>query len=172
LLVDRLLFCVIGKANNAPRNTNQLIHVSRSRNQGANKLGLQTASKIVGLRRALTRLLACLRPRPRQGSRRDRHDGAGTPDNTDALRDPHQRAGQRRVPLDADFLAIGETGLHLLGEDSGGAPDQLLARLAALIGAALIGEDGVRDITIAPRNDAAAVDIGSKSRPFDIRLRP
>jgi hypothetical protein len=78
------------------------------------------------------------------------------------------------VPLDADFLAIGETGLHLLGEDSGGgeAPDQLLARLAALIGAALIGEDGVRDITIAPRNDAAAVDIGSKSRPFDIRLRP
>ena len=73
-----------------------------------------------------------------------------------ALRDPHQRAGQRRVPLDADFLAIGETGLHLLGEDSGGgeAPDQLLARLAALIGAALIGQDGVRDVTIAPRNDA------------------
>jgi len=41
-----------------------------------------------------------------------------------------------------------------------------------VIGAALIGEDGVGDITIAPRNDAAAVDIGSKSRPFDIRLRP
>ena len=35
-----------------------------------------------------------------------------------------------------------------------------------------IGEDGVRDVTIAPRNDAAAVAIGSKSRPFDIRLRP
>jgi hypothetical protein len=37
---------------------------------------------------------------------------------------------------------------------------------------ALIGEDGVRDVTIAPRNDAAAVAIGSKSWPFDIRLRP
>ena len=35
-----------------------------------------------------------------------------------------------------------------------------------------IGEDGVRDVTIAPRNDAAAVGIGSKSWPFDIRLRP
>ena len=45
-------------------------------------------------------------------------------------------------------------------------------RRFAVIGAALIGEDGVRDIMIAPRNDAAAVDIGSKSRPFDIRLRP
>ena len=41
-----------------------------------------------------------------------------------------------------------------------------------MIGAALIGEDGVRDVTIAPRNDAAAVAIGSKSWPFDIRLRP
>ena len=45
-------------------------------------------------------------------------------------------------------------------------------RRFAVIGAALIGEDGVRDITIAPRNDAAAVAIGSKSWPFDIRLRP
>ena len=33
-----------------------------------------------------------------------------------------------------------------------------------MIGAALIGEDGVRDLT-------TAVDIGSKSWPFDIRLR-
>ena len=41
-----------------------------------------------------------------------------------------------------------------------------------VIGAVLIGEDGVRDVTIAPRNDAAAVAIGSKSWPFDIRLRP
>ena len=32
-------------------------------------------------------------------------------------------------------------------------------RRFATIGAALIGEDGVRDVTIAPRNDAAAVDI-------------
>ena len=39
-------------------------------------------------------------------------------------------------------------------------------------GFALIGEDGVRDVTIAPRNDAAAVAIGSKSWPLDIRLRP
>jgi len=31
-----------------------------------------------------------------------------------------------------------------------------------VIGAALIGEDGVRDVT-------TAVDIGSKSWPFDIR---
>ena len=30
-------------------------------------------------------------------------------------------------------------------------------RRFAVIGAALIGEDGVRDVTIAPRNDAAAV---------------
>jgi hypothetical protein len=45
-------------------------------------------------------------------------------------------------------------------------------RRFAVIGAALIGEDGVRDVTIAPRNDAAAVDIGGKSWPFDIRLRP
>ena len=45
-------------------------------------------------------------------------------------------------------------------------------RRFAVIGAALIGEDGVRDVTIAPRNDAAAVAIGSKSWPFDIRLRP
>ena len=35
----------------------------------------------------------------------------------------------------------------------------------AVIGAALISEDGVRDVT-------TAVDIGSKSWPFDIRLRP
>ena len=42
----------------------------------------------------------------------------------------------------------------------------------ALTGATLIGEDGVRDVTIAPRNDAAAVAIGGKSWPFDIRLRP
>ena len=34
-----------------------------------------------------------------------------------------------------------------------------------MIGSALIGEDGVRDVT-------TAVDIGSKSWPFDIRLRP
>ena len=34
-----------------------------------------------------------------------------------------------------------------------------------MIDAALIGEDGVRDVTMA-------VDIGSKSWPFDIRLRP
>ena len=34
-----------------------------------------------------------------------------------------------------------------------------------MIGAALIGEDGVRDVT-------TAIDIGSKSWPFDIRLRP
>ena len=40
------------------------------------------------------------------------------------------------------------------------------------LGFALIGEDGVRDVTIAPRNDAAAVAIGSKSWPLDIRLRP
>ncbi len=45
-------------------------------------------------------------------------------------------------------------------------------RRFAVIGAALIGEDCVRDVTIAPRNDAAAVAIGSKSWPFDIRLRP
>jgi len=38
-------------------------------------------------------------------------------------------------------------------------------RRRAVIGAALIGEDGVRDVT-------TAVDIGSKSSPFDIRLRP
>ena len=38
-------------------------------------------------------------------------------------------------------------------------------RRLAVIGAALIGEDGVRDVT-------TAVDIGSKSWPFDIRLRP
>jgi hypothetical protein len=37
-------------------------------------------------------------------------------------------------------------------------------RRLAVIGAALIGEDGVRDVT-------TAVDIGSKW-PFDIRLRP
>ena len=42
----------------------------------------------------------------------------------------------------------------------------------ALTGAALIGEDGVRDVTIAPCNDAVAVAIGSKSWPLDIRLRP
>jgi hypothetical protein len=42
-------------------------------------------------------------------------------------------------------------------------------RRFAVIGAALIGEDGVRDVTIAPRYDAAAVDIGGKSWPFDIR---
>ena len=41
-----------------------------------------------------------------------------------------------------------------------------------MIGAALIGEDGVRDVTTAPRNDAAAVAIGGKSWPLDIRLRP
>ena len=45
-------------------------------------------------------------------------------------------------------------------------------RRFAVIGAALIGEDGVRDVTIAPRNDAAAVAIGGKSWPLDIRLRP
>ena len=45
-------------------------------------------------------------------------------------------------------------------------------RRFAVIGAALIGEDGVCDVTIAPRNDAAAVAIGSKSWPFDNRLRP
>ena len=39
-----------------------------------------------------------------------------------------------------------------------------LRRFAA-IGAALIGEDGVRDVT-------TAVDVGSKSWPSDIRLRP
>ena len=38
-------------------------------------------------------------------------------------------------------------------------------RRFAVIGAALIGEDGVRDVT-------TAVDVGSKSWPFDIRLRP
>ena len=38
-------------------------------------------------------------------------------------------------------------------------------RRFAVIDAALIGEDGVRDVT-------TAVDIGSKSWPFDIRLRP
>ena len=41
-----------------------------------------------------------------------------------------------------------------------------------MIGAALIGEDGVRDVTTAPRNDAAAVAIGGKSWPLDIQLRP
>ena len=45
-------------------------------------------------------------------------------------------------------------------------------RRFAVIGAALIGEDGVRDVTIAPRNDAAAVAIGGKSWRLDIRLRP
>ena len=40
-------------------------------------------------------------------------------------------------------------------------------RRLAVISAALMGEDGVRDVTI-PRNDAAAVAIGSKSWPFDI----
>ena len=45
-------------------------------------------------------------------------------------------------------------------------------RRFALIGAALSGEDGVRDVTTAPRNDAAAVAIGGKSWPLDIRLRP
>ena len=45
-------------------------------------------------------------------------------------------------------------------------------RRFAVIGAALIGEDGVRDVTTAPRNDAAAVAIGGKSWPLDIRLRP
>ena len=49
--------------------------------------------------------------------------------------------------------------------------DSTLRRFA-VIGAALIGQDGVRDVTIAARNDAAAVAIGSKSWPFDIRLRP
>ena len=38
-------------------------------------------------------------------------------------------------------------------------------RRFGVIGAALIGEDGVRNVTMA-------VDIGSKSWPFDIRLRP
>ena len=38
-------------------------------------------------------------------------------------------------------------------------------RRFAAISSALIGEDGVRDVT-------TAVDIGSKPRPFDIRLRP
>ena len=47
-----------------------------------------------------------------------------------------------------------------------GKPRRLLPlRRFAVIGAALIGEDGVRDVT-------TAVDIGSKSWPFDIRLRP
>ena len=54
----------------------------------------------------------------------------------------------------------------------GQQPHRCSLRRFAVIGAALIGEDGVRDVTIAPRNDAAAVDIGSKSWPFDIRLRP
>ena len=43
-------------------------------------------------------------------------------------------------------------------------------RRFVVIGAALIGEDGVRDVTIAPRNDAAAVAIGGKSWRLDIRL--
>jgi hypothetical protein len=38
-------------------------------------------------------------------------------------------------------------------------------RRFAVIGAALIGEDGVRDVTIAPRNDAAAVDIPAVRYP-------
>ncbi len=38
-------------------------------------------------------------------------------------------------------------------------------RRFAVIGATLTGEDGVRDVT-------TAVDIGSKSWPFDIRPRP
>ena len=46
---------------------------------------------------------------------------------------------------------------------------RVLLRRFAVIGAALSGEDGVRDVTIAPRYDAAAVDIGGKSWPFDIR---
>ena len=41
-----------------------------------------------------------------------------------------------------------------------------------VIGAALLGEDGVRDVTTALGNNAAAVEIGNKSWPFDIRLRP
>ena len=45
-------------------------------------------------------------------------------------------------------------------------------RRFAVIGAALLAEDGVLDVTTAPRNDAAAVDIGSRSWPFDIRLGP
>ena len=45
-------------------------------------------------------------------------------------------------------------------------PRRLLPlRRFAVIGDALIGEDGVRDVT-------TAVDIGSKSWPFDIRLWP
>jgi hypothetical protein len=38
-------------------------------------------------------------------------------------------------------------------------------RRFAVIGAALIGKDGVRDVT-------TTVDVGSKSWPFDIRFRP
>ena len=45
-------------------------------------------------------------------------------------------------------------------------------RRFAVIGAALISDDGVCDVTTGPRNDAAAVAIGGKSWPLDIRLRP
>jgi hypothetical protein len=66
------------------------------------------------------------------------------------------------VAFDADLLTISETGFHLLGEDSSGgkAPDELLARLATLIAASLIGQNCGDEVFIAPGGCAALIAIG------------
>jgi hypothetical protein len=81
--------------------------------------------------------------------------------NANALSEPHQRAAQRCVLLDVDLLAIGQTAFELLGQDGGGGEpaDELLARLAALISAGLIGQDGTGNILEPSSDDASAINI-------------
>src|SRR5271163_1584365 len=67
---------------------------------------------------------------------------------------------------DIDLLPVGELGLHRLGQDGGGAEpaDKLQPRLAALIDATLVSDDGDEDVAIPASNGAATVDIGKHLR--------
>jgi hypothetical protein len=65
------------------------------------------------------------------------------------------------VFTDVDWLAAGETPLHLFGHHGGGAeaPYKLESRLAQMLGATLIRHDRTYNIAI-PGDDAASVHIG------------
>jgi hypothetical protein len=68
--------------------------------------------------------------------------------DANAVRQSHQRARQGGVLLNVDLFAVRELRFHLLGKDgaSGKAANELQAAFAAVLGTALVENDGGSDV--------------------------
>jgi hypothetical protein len=99
-------------------------------------------------------------------------DVLGTPIDTDALRQPRQRAAQQGVAFDVDLLAASQAPFEILGQNTSRAEtaDQLPARFRTEFGATLIDQDGGSDIAKTPMRRRPSVS-GKVFEPFVSLLR-